>query len=117
MLLPSGTQVVRLVHDYHGKIVKRTGSLPKAQEFRESDPGLTSTSGANCPGGVQAGTRHQPLFDFPDGHDLDLLVDRRGRMGGILQLLFAETDRLDALGRNLERGHQHVADRIGPPLA
>ena len=98
MPLPSGTQVVQLVHDHHGKIVKRTRSLRKVQEFRESDPGLTTTRRRQLPGIVPAATRAPPLFHFSDGHDLDLLVDRRGRMGGILQLLFAETDRLDALG-------------------
>jgi GntR family transcriptional regulator, transcriptional repressor for pyruvate dehydrogenase complex len=39
-------RAVQLVHDYHSKIIKRTRSLPKAQELRESDPGLTITLSA-----------------------------------------------------------------------
>ena len=37
-----------------------------------------------------------PLKRFRNGHNLDLLVDRRGRTGGVLQLLLAQTDRLKA---------------------
>jgi hypothetical protein len=61
--------------------------------------------------------RALPLRRFPDGHDLDLLVDRRCRMSGVLQLLFAQTDRLNAFWRDLERRHQHVTDRGGSSLA
>jgi DNA-binding FadR family transcriptional regulator len=39
-------RAVQLVHDYHNKIIKRTRSLPKAQELRERDPGLTTTLSA-----------------------------------------------------------------------
>jgi hypothetical protein len=37
-----------------------------------------------------------PLGRFRNGYDLQLLVDRRRRMGGVLQLLLAQTDRLKA---------------------
>jgi len=37
-----------------------------------------------------------PLEWFRNGHNLDLLVDRRCRTGGVLQLLLAQTDRLKA---------------------
>ena len=56
------------------------------------------------------------LERFPKRHDLDLLVDRRGRMGRIQQLLLAETNRLNAFWRYLERRHKHVTDRFGSPL-
>jgi DNA-binding FadR family transcriptional regulator len=39
-------RAVQLVRDYHSTIVKRTRSLPKTQELRESDPGLTVTLSA-----------------------------------------------------------------------
>jgi hypothetical protein len=55
------------------------------------------------------------LKHFPDGHVLDLLVDSRCRMGGILQLLLTQTNRLDAFWRNLERRHQR-ASRIASAL-
>jgi hypothetical protein len=90
-------RTVQLVHDYNGKNIKRTRSLPKAQELGESVRAHHHTVGASR-WVIRAGTRPPPLFHFPDGHDLDLLVDRRGRMRGILQLLFAETNCLDALG-------------------
>jgi hypothetical protein len=57
------------------------------------------------------------LKRFAHSRDFNLLVDRRGRMGGIQQLLLAQTDPLQAFGRNLERGHERVADRIGSSLA
>ena len=39
---------------------------------------------------------HPALEWFRNGHNLDLLVDRRCRTGGVLQLLLAQTDRLKA---------------------
>jgi hypothetical protein len=36
------------------------------------------------------------LKRFRNGHNLNLLVDRRCRTGGVLQLLLAQTDRLKA---------------------
>src|ERR1700690_3221208 len=45
------------------------------------------------------------LKQASDRLHLDCLVDRRRRVGGIQQLLLAKTDRLKALGRNLECIH------------
>jgi hypothetical protein len=36
------------------------------------------------------------LRRFRDGYDLELLVDRRRRTSGVLQLLLAEAERLQA---------------------
>ena len=57
------------------------------------------------------------LKGFAQRCDLNPLVDRRGRMGGIQQLLLAQTDPLQAFCRNLERGHERAADRVGSFLA
>jgi hypothetical protein len=65
----------------------------------------------------QFGCSGYPLKRFPHSRDLHPLVDRRRRMGGIQQLFLTQADSLKALGRNLERGHQHVTDRVSSPLA
>jgi len=73
---------------------------------------------AERPGGrprPAAPPRSQPRFEsgsrpLPDGDDLNLLVDRRFRMLGIEQLFFAQTNRLNALWRDFEGRHQHVAE-------
>src|ERR1700685_3979785 len=52
-----------------------------------------------------------------NGHNLDLPIGRRRWMHGILQLLLAETDRLQAFCRYLERRHQNVADGGGSSWA
>jgi hypothetical protein len=57
------------------------------------------------------------LRGFAHRRDFKLLVDRRGRMGGIQQLLLAQTDSLQAFWRNLEGGHERAADRVGSFLA
>ena len=65
-----------------------------------------------CRSGALGRLRH-----FSKAHDLDAPVGCRRRAGRIAQLFFAEPERLKALGRYLERRHQYIADRIGPPLA
>ena|ERR1700743_1820965 len=55
--------------------------------------------------------------EFVQRDDLGLLVDRSLGIIGVLQLLLAETDRENALGRNLEGLHQRIPDRFGPALA
>jgi hypothetical protein len=35
-------RAVQLIHDYHGRVIKRTQSSPRAKEIRETDPGLTA---------------------------------------------------------------------------
>jgi DNA-binding FadR family transcriptional regulator len=49
-------RAVQLVHDYHRKIIKRIRSLPKAQELRDSDPGLKTTLSAWLGANVRVGS-------------------------------------------------------------
>jgi hypothetical protein len=66
-------------------------------------------------GALPVPTRRQ-LKRFPESQYLNLLVDRRRRVGGIQQLLLTQTHRLNTFCRYLERRHKHVADCIGSPL-
>jgi hypothetical protein len=58
-------RAVQLVHDYHSKIIKRTRSLPKAQELRESDPGLTTTLSLGANVGVSGLRSNSHLSKSP----------------------------------------------------
>jgi hypothetical protein len=94
--------------------IEARASMP--QEIQPG-PDPTSTSGRSDREGRNSKPVAALLRGFAHRRDFKLLVDRRGRMGGIQQLLLAQTDPLQAFWRNLEGGHEHAADRVGSFLA